>query len=317
MRSRQAMMDKYTQETKIWLDARFKECDKHGIYRAHQPIYGFRKGHSGSDFISRYIRTYQIMKVFSHLKFDSLLDVGSAEGYKAYIAKQLFGVKVKNSDLSEEACKRAEEIFWIESMPADIHNLPFQKNEFDVVLCSETLEHVVDLHKAIDELLRVARKAVVLTVPHEPKEVIDKNIEEEIPHAHIHSFDLESFNFLKSQYGYHVLSKKMISSLLKIPAVLVEAMPREHHSSSRYPRVLIDFYNVVVPILRKVFGKKTAAFLIRLDEFVCNFAHSYNALLFIILKDERCWITKETQNISAYRIINFRVPYHYLRERGE
>lgn len=52
-------------------------------------------------------------------------------------------------------------------------------------MCSETLEHVADWHKAMDELLRVASKTVVITVPHQPKEVVDKHIEEEIPHGHI------------------------------------------------------------------------------------------------------------------------------------
>lgn len=312
---RKAITDKYTQRTKIWLDERFKKCDEHGIYYAHQPIYGFRKGHSEPGLIDRYIRIYHIMRALSHLRFDSLLDVGSAEGYKAYIAKKLFNVKGKCCDLSEEACKRAEEIFYIESTPADIHDLPFKNNEFDVVLCSETLEHVADLHKAVDELLRVAGKAVVITVPHEPKEVIDKNIKEEIPHGHIHSFDLESFNFLKSE-GCHILSRRIISPLLEIPSVLIEAMPREYHKNMKYPKIFIDIYNTCVPILRKLFGKTTAAFLIRLDDFVLKFTSSYNAILFIILKDNSANRKEQILNISAYRIINFAVPYHYLKKNG-
>jgi len=299
-------VDEYTEKTKIWLDNRFKNRDEQGIYYAHQPIYGFRKGHSEPWLINRYINTYQIMRAFSHLKFHSLVDVGGAEGYKAYLAKQLFGVKVKTSDLSEEACKRAEEIFNIESTPADIHDLPFKNNEFDVVLCSETLEHVADVHKSIAELLRVAGKAVVITVPHQSKEVIDENIRKEIPHAHIHSFDLESLNFLKSA-GYHVLSRRMRSSLLRIPKVLIEATPIEDCERTR-----CRIYNAAVPILRKILGKRAAAFLIRLDGFVCKFASPYDGILFIILKDNRYWTKGKKQNISVYSILNFAVPYHYL-----
>lgn len=312
-------MDKYTYETKIWLDKRFRECDENGVYFAHQPIYGFRKGHSEPGLIDRYIRTYHIMKALSHLKFDSLLDVGAAEGYKAYVAKELFDVKVKCCDLSEEACKRAHEIFGLESTSADIHDLPFKNNEFDVVLCSETLEHVADLQRAIDELLRVASKAVVITVPHEPKDVVDKNIREEIPHGHIHGFDLESFDFVKSA-GCRILNRRMISPLLfsRIPSVpvVIEPMRREYHKSMRYPKIFIDIYNACVPVLRKLFGKRTAAFLIQLDDFVCRFTSSHNAILFVILKDDSAKTKKQIPNLLARRIISCRVPYHYLKKNG-
>ncbi|MDD5079044.1 MAG: class I SAM-dependent methyltransferase [Candidatus Omnitrophica bacterium] len=162
-------MDAYTEKTKIWLDERFDSCDKEGIYPAHQPIYGFRKGHSEPGLIFRYITTYNIMRALTHLKFDSFLDVGGAEGYKAYVVKELFGVKVKTTDLSIEACKRAKEIFHLDAQPVDIHKLPFSDSEFDVVLCSAMLEHITNFQQGLEELLRVARKAVVITIPHDDK----------------------------------------------------------------------------------------------------------------------------------------------------
>ncbi|MEW6507989.1 MAG: hypothetical protein AB1432_09620 [Bacteroidota bacterium] len=76
-------MNPYTKTTKIWLEERFKETTESNIYFAHQPIYGFRDPNSEKYVINRYIITYQIMKALSHIKFDSLLDVGGAEGYKA------------------------------------------------------------------------------------------------------------------------------------------------------------------------------------------------------------------------------------------
>src|SRR5690606_18639469 len=50
----------------------------------------------------------------------------------------------------------------------DIYNIPFDDDSFDVVGCFEVLEHLHDAPRALAELARVARKSVVMSVPHEP-----------------------------------------------------------------------------------------------------------------------------------------------------
>lgn len=306
-------MDQYTQKTKYWLEERFKKYDERGIYFGHQPIYGFRRGHSEAGFFDKYIVTYQVMKALSHIKFVSLLDVGAAEGYKTYIARELFGVKVKASDLSEEACKRARELFNIESIPADIHSLPFINGEFDVVLCSETLEHVTDLREAIRELLRVASKAIIITVPHESENFQKKNIKDEIVHGHINNFNVKSLDFL-NQEGYCIVSKKIVSPLLMVPGALVEAMPREYPKKVKFPRLLVDLYNKSLPILRRLSGEKAMAFLVNLDDLVCKILPFYRSLIFIILKDKKYFFKEQGTKVSAYQIINSAVPYFRLEK---
>lgn len=46
----------------------------------------------------------------------------------------------------------------------DIHNLPFKDEEFDVVLCVEVLEHVLEPKKAIQEMNRVLKKGGTLVL---------------------------------------------------------------------------------------------------------------------------------------------------------
>jgi ubiquinone/menaquinone biosynthesis C-methylase UbiE len=282
-------MDERTKKCKVWLDERFKLCDEQGIYLAHQPIYGFQKGHwecprAPENFpfiLPRYIPTYQIMKTLSHIEFHSLLDVGGAEGYKAALAREIFGVDVKNSDLSEEACKRAEEIFNVDSEPVDIHNLPYKSNQFDVIICSEALEHVTDFPKAISELLRVAANAVVITVPHDPKEYIEELARKGRFHSHIRVFTLESFNFLKAK-GYRVFSKKMLSPYARLP------------------------------ILGRFLDKKlVVAILTTFDEFASKLFPPYGGILIIVLKNSEAIHRNKKGNVSAYRILNFAVPQYY------
>lgn len=50
---------------------------------------------------------------------------------------------------------------------ADICNLPFKDNEFDVILCNHVLEHIPDDTKAMQELYRILKKGgmVILQIP--------------------------------------------------------------------------------------------------------------------------------------------------------
>jgi len=308
-------MDEYTRKTRLWLEERFARVDDEGIYFAHQPVYGFRKGHCDAGHISKYILTYRIMRALSHLHFDSLLDVGAAEGYKAHVARTIFNINVESCDISKEACDRAREIFGIESTPADIHELPFRDNEFDVVLCSETLEHVTDPRKALAELIRLAAKAILITVPHDPKSAVDMTVKEGTPHGHIQRFELDSFDFLEAE-GHRVLSQRMFSRLLGIPVRYLELMPKELGSSKGLPKIATDIYNRVLPVTRIIFGKSAIASLLELDDFVCRFAPVYHAMLFVILKDQTAWAKKPKSGVSACDIMDILVPYYYLRQKG-
>lgn len=57
---------------------------------------------------------------------------------------------------------------------ADISRLPFRDGSFDVVICSEVLEHVADHHRAVQESIRVLKPGcqLVVSVPRRWPETI-------------------------------------------------------------------------------------------------------------------------------------------------
>ena len=102
----------------------------------------------------------------------SFLDAGCGEGFVARrIIDALPGVALTGCDVSNDALELAADAnpgaaFVVGSIVA----LPFPDHSFDTVGCFEVLEHLPgDLpRRALSELARVSRRAVVLSVPHEP-----------------------------------------------------------------------------------------------------------------------------------------------------
>lgn len=271
-------MDNYTDKIKPFLEERFGETVE-GVYFSHQPIYGYRSKYSASSNISRYMITKSILNSINDYSFKTFIDIGGAEGYTAFLVRQLFHVNVMSTDLSENACKMAKEIFDIDALACDIHNLPFQDNQFDIVLCSETIEHVTDYKLAIKELLRITKNVLIITVPHESPEEVEANIRNKVPHGHIHYFDTQSLDYLKNE-GYVLRAEKTLSPFLVIPRVIAEATNKAKKG------ILYSIYNLFTPVLRTVFGTKTAIRLTNADSWFCKTFKKYKGITFVIEKEK-------------------------------
>jgi SAM-dependent methyltransferase len=74
---------------------------------------------------------------------------------------------------------------------ADASRLPFAPRAFDVVTALEVVEHIQDVERAAREILRVARRFVVVSVPSKP----DDNPE------HVRLFDPASMTDLLERHG--------------------------------------------------------------------------------------------------------------------
>lgn len=102
----------------------------------------------------------------------SFLDAGCGEGFVARrVIEALPGIELVGCDVSTAALDvAARAIPQARFVSGSVVALPFPDRSFDVVGCFEVLEHLPgDLpRQALGELARVARRGVVLSVPHEP-----------------------------------------------------------------------------------------------------------------------------------------------------
>jgi ubiquinone/menaquinone biosynthesis C-methylase UbiE len=99
-----------------------------------------------------------------------LLDAGCGEGILlAAVANRMPSLALVGADSSAEALMVARTVVpQAELIAAALPALPFPDDSFDLVLCTEVLEHLIDPAAAVTELLRVARGPVILSVPNEP-----------------------------------------------------------------------------------------------------------------------------------------------------
>jgi len=195
-------MNEHTQRAKDWLDRRYRR-DSQGAYSSHQPISGPGIRRSEPNPVLRMARTYRILSVLEQLQFDSVLDVGGGEGYLSSLIRNLFSPStVHQSDLSVEASHRAREIFNVQGVAADAVTLPVEDESYDLVVCSEVIEHLSRPALAIAELARVAKRFVVLTTAEFcPAGAIERwlrlrTLDKEYPHAEMNWFTADDFRLL-------------------------------------------------------------------------------------------------------------------------
>lgn len=97
-------------------------------------------------------------------KDKGVLEVGCNEGF---LSKALIedGCNVVSVDSDKIQIDKAKEVFGIEAIQADINKLPFIDNSFDIAIGGEILEHLDNPMKGLQELFRVAREKVIISLP--------------------------------------------------------------------------------------------------------------------------------------------------------
>ncbi|MBF0367848.1 MAG: methyltransferase domain-containing protein [Magnetococcales bacterium] len=108
----------------------------------------------GTLYTSREERSQFVAEQFGHLWSGPVLDVGC---FRRDLGRHLpEGVPYVGLDAMGEPDVQ----FDLESGP-----LPYEDNAFETVVCVDVLEHLDGIHRVFDELLRVSRSHVLVTLP--------------------------------------------------------------------------------------------------------------------------------------------------------
>jgi len=130
---------------------------------------GERKyGYGGYNYDGRWQKVAQ--KLIDHYQLkpgDKVLDIGCGKGFLLYdLSIAVPGIEVKGIDISSYAVENAKEEIKDKLIVGNATSLPFEDNEFDLVISLNTLHNLPCdmLEKALKEMERVGKKNKYLVV---------------------------------------------------------------------------------------------------------------------------------------------------------
>lgn len=140
---------------------------------------------------------------------DRVLDFGCYDGYLLSRLGRRRAIRGVGVDIAESAARTATALYGDEGPRFLVSDgaLPFRTASFDVVTCSEILEHVEDLDGLLDELARVLRPGgrLYATMPNHLRDVwpplrgICRLVD--LVEGHVHRLTREDFLFAGRRHG--------------------------------------------------------------------------------------------------------------------
>lgn len=91
---------------------------------------------------------------FKYILSGKILDVGCGEAYLKKFLKDIEYIGIDKGNFAD-----------IQIDLERIDKLPFDDCSFDCVLCLDVLEHLDNLHIVFDELIRVSKKHIIISLP--------------------------------------------------------------------------------------------------------------------------------------------------------
>ncbi|MCI1958146.1 MAG: class I SAM-dependent methyltransferase [Clostridia bacterium] len=111
-----------------------------------------------------------IKKMLALTEYTNILEAGCGEGYVSnFVYSNGSSVKMDAFDISERVINDAKKNFkGINFYTGSIYEINKPDNNYDLVICSEVMEHMDTPDRAFKELTRVCKNYLLISVPNEP-----------------------------------------------------------------------------------------------------------------------------------------------------
>ena len=196
---------------------------------------------------------FELKKFLDGLEKKKILDFGCGDArYKEIISRKnsYTGVDVKISGHPED--NKNYDMLW------DNNKLPFLDESFDVVVCTEVLEHVEELNITIQELRRVLKKGglMFITMP-----FIWAEHEKPYDFRRFTSFGIKK---VFTDYGFNIIShKKLVKGKNAFQQIFYSETSRnfskyyKNNFIKLFIKIYFNFLNTIFRIFVKLLPKNT------------------------------------------------------------
>ena len=181
------------------------------------------KLYSGGNPFVGYIhnkRLDSVIKLIPRKEGIKILDAGCGEGQLLGKIAELMSAKLYGVDVTAVAIESAKKRFKEAKFSlGDITNLPYKNNLFDVVICTEVIEHIRKYKEAIKELKRVVKEGglLIITFPNEPICIFSRLIFLRKPRIEDH---VNSFSPSKMKKEVNLRMKRKVNLPLNMPDLI-------------------------------------------------------------------------------------------------
>lgn len=170
-------------------------------------------------------RYYQDMIRFDRIlqllpdESQKILDLGCGDGYLSYLMARAKH-QVTAFDLSINRLEKFKNIateYAIEQQIGDVKSTGFPENTFDIIICSEVIEHIDEYEKVLQEAYRILKPEgqFIVSVPHdEPRKIITcpHCLKQFYRNGHINRFTRQNLPEALQEHQFQVLKIKTIRS---------------------------------------------------------------------------------------------------------
>jgi 2-polyprenyl-3-methyl-5-hydroxy-6-metoxy-1,4-benzoquinol methylase len=164
------------------------------------------------------------------VKGKHVLDIACGEGYGSAVLLRAGAQNVVGIDISESACLHARQKYGIDARVGSAENIPLPNNSVEIIVSFETVEHVPNPGRFLDECARVLVAGGILVISTPNKEVYTDNLGERNPHHHSEMTEQEFISALHQRFRHiRVYTQRPISTAWWSPrTILCENTPWTH-----------------------------------------------------------------------------------------
>ena len=184
------------------------------IKRPNRPIHeptGERMVPESADLLTFWEHVYRYAFASRFVKGKRVLDIACGEGYGSAALQKAGASSVIGIDVSEAVCIHARSKYGIDARQGSADKIPLGEGSVDVIISFETIEHVPDPSRFLDECFRVLLPGGMLIISTPNKKLYGQRVQN--PHHCSEMTEEEFTSSLRSRFrDSYLYSQRPVSA---------------------------------------------------------------------------------------------------------